>query len=194
MWAGGSLRFLQPLHIGDVVERHSAIESIEEKDGRTGRFYLVRIAHRIASPGGIAIEEHQHLVYRTASTQPAMAGGRPCTQTPDWQDTFTADEVTLFYFSALTMNGHRIHYDHPYATREEAYPGLLVHAPLTALLLLDAARRHGCFLRTFEYRALAPLFCREIITLAGKSQPNGSVSLWALRAAAGVALEATVNR
>jgi 3-methylfumaryl-CoA hydratase len=193
MWAGGALHFLQPLHIGDDVERHSAIASIEQKDGRAGRFCLVRIAHRITSPRVTAIDEQQHLVYLPESVRPSAAASTPLTQTTDWEDAFSADEVALFYFSALTLNGHRIHYDHPYATREEGYAGLLVHAPLTALLLLDAARRRGFSIRTFEYRAIAPLFCRETITLAGKRQPDESMSLWALRPDGGIAMQATAT-
>ena len=91
------------------------------------------------------------------------------------------------------MNGHRIHYDYPYATREEGYPALLVHAPLTALLLLDAARRNCCATRTFEYRAVAPVFCGETITLAGKTQTDRIVKLWALRPDGGVAMEAAAT-
>jgi 3-methylfumaryl-CoA hydratase len=191
MWAAGSLRFLEPLRIGDVVERHSAIEAIEEKEGRSGRFTLVRVAHRIGAAHGVALEEQQRLVYLAESTRPSNQAGKPFTHTPDWQDSFTTDEVTLFFFSALTMNGHRIHYDHPYATQQEGYPGLLVHAPLTALLLLAAARRHGHDILSFEYRASAPLFCGETITLAGKAQPNGALGLWALRGGDSIAMEAT---
>jgi 3-methylfumaryl-CoA hydratase len=194
MWAGGSLRVLAPLHVGDDVERISTIAAIEEKDGRSGRFHVVRVGHRMVSARGDAIEEQQHLVYLPATVPPGGSGGRPLGHTPDWQDTFTPDEVALFYFSALTMNGHRIHYDQPYATRDEGYPGLLVHAPLTALLLLDAARRHGAALRGFEYRATAPLFCRETITLAGQAQPDGSVRLWALRPDSHIAVEASGTR
>jgi 3-methylfumaryl-CoA hydratase len=193
MWAGGSLRFLQPLHIGDAIECHSFVDAIEEKQGRSGRFTLVRIHHRFASPIGIALEEQQQLIYLAVSTPPAPAVGKPFAETPDWQETFTADEVTLFYFSALTMNGHRIHYDYRYATQEERYPGLLVHAPLTALLLLDAARRHGSDISTFDYRAVAPLFCGETISLAGKARPDRTLALWALRGTDCVAMEATAT-
>jgi 3-methylfumaryl-CoA hydratase len=191
MWAGGSLRFLQPLRIGDVIERHSTIGSIEDKEGRSGRFTLVRVSHRFAAAHDVALEEQQQLVYLPESTRPSGQPYRAFTHTPDWQDTFHTDEVTLFYFSALTMNGHRIHYDHPYAKQQEGYPGLLVHAPLTALLLLDAARRHGHDVGAFEYRAIAPLFCGETITLAGKAQPDDSLDLWALRSGDSIAMEAT---
>lgn len=94
---------------------------------------------------------------------------------PEWTETFLPTTVTLFQFSALTYNGHRIHYDHPYVTKQEGYPGLLVHGPLTALLLLDAARRHSPRpVRQFRYRALAPLFVDQPIALAGQVAPTGA--------------------
>jgi 3-methylfumaryl-CoA hydratase len=192
MWAGGSLHFVQSLFVGDSIERHSVIRSIDEKEGRNGKFHLVRVNHQISRPNGIAIVEQQNLVYLPASSKPADSAGTKLTETPDWQETFTTDEITLFYFSALTYNGHRIHYDQPYATDGEGYPALLVHAPLTALLLLDAARRNGHGIRDFTYRATAPLFCRDTITLCGKTEKDGSAKVWALRPDGGIAMEATV--
>ena len=94
---------------------------------------------------------------------------------PEWTETFLPTTVTLFQFSALTYNGHRIHYDHPYVTKQEGYPGLLVHGPLTALLLLDAAQRHSPRpVRQFRYRALAPLFVDQPIALVGQAAPAGA--------------------
>ncbi|MEX2285356.1 MAG: MaoC family dehydratase N-terminal domain-containing protein [Gemmatimonadota bacterium] len=192
MWAGGSLRFLQPLHLGDAVERRSIITSIEEKEGRSGRFHAVRIDHRIHGPGGVAIEEQQNLVYLPATSPPAANAPTFPKSEPEWRDVFTTDEVALFYFSALTMNGHRIHYDYRYATGTEGYRGLLVHAPFTALLMLDAAQRHGSPIREFSYRAIAPLFCGDTITLAGTAtQPRNQA--WALRPDGSVAMEATFS-
>ena len=192
MWAGGSLEFLQPLHIGEAIERHSVIASIEEKHGRAGPFHLVRVAHRFMSAAGIAVEEEQHLVY-LPTTRPVTGMAPTVTGQLGWQESFVADEVVLFFFSALTMNGHRIHYDQPYATSDEGYPGLLVHAPLSALLLLDAAHRRGQSARRFEYRALAPLFCHDVITLAGQAQSDGSLALWALRPDASIAVQARLQ-
>ena len=193
MWAGGSLQFRQPLLVGDPIERYSVIRSIEEKNGRTGPFTLVRVDHHISRPNGLAILEQQHLVYLPADTPPSSTAPAQLTAVTEWEETFTTDEVTLFYFSALTMNGHRIHYDQPYATESEGYRGLLVHAPLTALLLLDAARRHGAPLREFSYRASAPLFCRETITLTGQNQADGSMKVWALRPDGGIAMAADTS-
>ena len=128
--------------------------------------------HRV--PGGHA--EPGKASARGASTTAsphasAADGAEPAA--PKWTRTFTPTTVTLFQFSALTYNGHRIHYDHPYATGTEGYPGLLVHGPLTALLLLDAARRHGeAPVSSFRYRALAPLFADQPITLVGRRGPE----------------------
>ncbi len=193
MWAGGSLRFLQPLRVGDAVERHSTIGAIEEKEGRSGRFHLVRVDHRISGPGGLAIEERQNLVYLPVDSPPAANSPTLLAEQPDWRNTFVADEVALFFFSALTMNGHRIHYDYRYATGTEGYRGLLVHAPFTALLLLDAAHRRGVTaIRDFRYRAIAPLFCGDEITLAGTTAQERNQA-WALRPDGSIAMEATVS-
>ena len=193
MWAGGSLRFLQPLHIGDRIEHRATILDVEEKQGRNGTFVLTRVGHRIAGPAGVAIEEEQNLVYLPLTAPPARNAGSALTQATDWQESFVTDEVLLFYFSALTMNGHRIHYDQPFATTVEGYPGLLVHAPLTALLLLDAAQRHGrSALTEFSYRATAPLFCGDTITLTGRHGDGiGSMDLWCLRPDGAAAMQAS---
>ena len=182
MWAGGTLKFLQPLRIGEPAERRSEIVAIEEKQGSTGALVIVRIAHRYWGPAGLAIDEEQHLVYRGTSASSARAVA--LSFEPDWRETFVPDEVSLFFFSALTMNGHRIHYDQPYATGTEGHPGLLVHAPLTALLLLDAAtRRSSVTPHAFTYRALRPLYCGAPITLAGYEgdvcalDPDGHVAM-----------------
>ena len=188
MWAGGSLRFLQALHIGEAIERRSSIAAIEQKEGRSGHFHLVRVDHQIHGPNGLAIEEQQNLVYLplgapSGNTTPSFPKAEP-----EWRKDFRSDEVVLFYFSALTMNGHRIHYDYRYATEQEGYRGLLVHAPLTALLLLDATRQHRPQLRSFKYRAISPLFCGDTITLASAGQ-----NAWALRADGSIAMEATID-
>jgi 3-methylfumaryl-CoA hydratase len=192
MWAGGSMRFLQPLLIGNQVEHRSKILSIEEKEGRSGKFLLVRVGHQISSPRGLAVDEVQNLVYLPVDA-PSSSSVPSVPSVPSvWKEVLTTDPVLLFYFSALTMNGHRIHYDHPYTTQTEGYPGLLVHAPLTALLLLDAAQRHNAKPVTeFKYRATSPLYCGDTMTLAGND--NGT-EVWCLRPDGAVAMQAQLAR
>ena len=199
MWAGGTLRALRPASLGEPAELRSRIVSVTEKRGRSGRLVFVTAGHAVVQNGRRCVEEEQVIVYRepeppaTASSAPSEArtataagqdgdgeaagGGKggPPGRAPEWTETFLPTTVTLFQFSALTYNGHRIHYDHPYVTRREGYPGLLVHGPLTALLLLDAAGRHArAPVSSFRYRALAPLFVDAPITLAGHRAPTRS--------------------
>ena len=171
MWAGGTLRSLRPVVIGEAAELRSGVTRVEEKRGKSGRLVFVTVGQTVLRGGRACVEEEQVMVYRGAESRPAARGGVAGSDpAPDaaWSETFLPTSVTLFRFSALTNNAHRIHYDHVYATEAEGYPGLLVHGPLTALLLLDAAGRHGSKPVTrFRYRALAPLFVDQPITLVG---------------------------
>ena len=184
MWAGGELRALSPVRIGEPAELRSEISKVQEKRGKSGRLVFVTVGHTVHQGGRARVEEEQVIVYREARQRQDVRGHAqsiqpPGAQPPDhatkpaasWTRTFTPTTVTLFQFSALTYNGHRIHYDLPYATESEGYPGLLVHGPLTALLLLDAAHRHSAAPPSiFRYRALAPLFADEPITLLGRPE------------------------
>ncbi len=199
MWAGGRLRFHGELLIGDLARRTSTIETIVPKKGRSGPLVFVTVRHEIAGPNGLVVEEEQDIVYRVGAAGPAKsraAGSRRWTR-PEGAETvdeFVADEVTLFRFSALTFNGHRIHYDHPYATGAEGYPGLVVHGPLLALLLMGVATGlRDRPVRSFEYRALAPVYHGEAIELvasASGSAPDEERQLWAAHSERGPAMEA----
>jgi 3-methylfumaryl-CoA hydratase len=175
MWAGGSLTFTGDLLLGERARRISTIESVEEKSGRSGRLVFVNVRHRVETERGIAVDEVQNLVYREAGGG-GVAEGPPAPEAAGWSEEFTADAVTLFRFSALTFNGHRIHYDPPYAVEVEGYPGLVVHGPLLALLLLDGAGRHGGRPPArFAYRALSPLFEGETFRVEGvEALPPGA--------------------
>jgi 3-methylfumaryl-CoA hydratase len=165
MWAGGVLTFVSELRLGDVVRRRSTIESIEEKTGRSGKLVFVTVRHRVETDRGLAVDEAQNLVYREAGS---VASSPPAAPEAAWSDPFSADSVTLFRFSALTFNGHRIHYDRPYATEVEGYPDLVVHGPLLALLLLGAAAHHGGRQPArFAYRGVSPVFAGEAFRLEG---------------------------
>lgn len=181
MWAGGRLRFHRSLQLGQGARRVSAVVRIEEKHGRGGRFFLVTVRHRIVAGGAVAIEEEQDLAYREApqTTSSPAAPASPELPAAAWSDVVQATPVLLFRFSALTLNGHRIHYDRPYATEVEGYPGLVVHAPLLALLLLDAAeRRLDRAPAQFDYRARTPLFAGEHIRIEG-ALDEGGAAVWA---------------
>jgi 3-methylfumaryl-CoA hydratase len=154
MWAGGMIETLRPLHLGETVRRVSAIAGIRFKTGASGPLCLVSVDHEISGEAGIAVRERQDLVFREAAAAEVRTGPRQPVAA-SWM--VEASPLLLFRFSAMTFNGHRIHYDDGYA-RSEGYPGLLVHGPLQAVLMLNlAARQHGAAPRRFDYRCLAPL-------------------------------------
>lgn len=199
MWAGGRLRFHGALVLGDRARRRSTVERVVPKTGRAGPLVFVTVRHEISDAHGVVVEEEQDIVYRGDPSEPGSGGLGPVrawTRPTGWASagSFVADEVTLFRFSALTFNGHRIHYDHPYATGVEGYPGLVVHGPLLALLLMGAATRlRQGSPRWFEYRALAPIFHGETIELMRRLPPSPTdeeTELWAAHPHRGPAMEA----
>jgi 3-methylfumaryl-CoA hydratase len=185
MWAGGRLQWHAPLKVGDALKRVSTIESVTHKAGRTGDLLFVRVSHAVHNALGLCLSEVHDIVYRPA----AQAGDPvpapvPADHHATWQRDIAPDDVLLFRYSALTFNGHRIHYDRKYVTDVEGYPGLIVHGPLIATLLLDLVRRHTDRpVRSFEFKALRPTFeCADQRTLrvCGEPDANGSsLRLWA---------------
>jgi 3-methylfumaryl-CoA hydratase len=179
MWAGGRLRFEQPLVLGERASKRSTIRKVEAKSGKSGDLVFVTVEHEISGERGVAIVEEQDLVYRGAAAPgsiPAPSGD----SVPDalWHRAVLPDPVLLFRYSALTMNGHRIHYDRPYAEGEEAYPGLVVHGPLQATLLADlAARQLGKPLATFDFRGMSPAFEGTMLHVCGEATDTGA-TLW----------------
>ena len=211
MWAGGRLLFLGTPRLGESVRRRSTIASVRSKEGRSGPLVFVTVHHEIANESGVVIEEEQDLVYRGAAADEGGSTGAslrragttdlppersgPTTPAPEpaeWSETFVADSVTLFRFSALTANSHRIHYDHRYVTEVEGYPDLVVHGPLIALLLLDAGSRWLGGPTDFSYRAVGPLFCGEEFVIAGRTTGTHEVELWAAHPERGLAMRATM--
>ena len=178
----GRVRVVRPLRIGVDAERVSRIARADMKEGGAGRFWLVTVAHTIEQEGAPHVEEEQDLVFRSAG---ALAPVGADTNTPpddEWVEERVADPKLLFRFSAVTANAHRIHYDHPYATEVEGYPDLVVHGPLTAILLAELARtRRGQDAREISYRARAPHFANRRFWLAGSPTDDGA-SLHAVRA------------
>ncbi|WP_133646531.1 FAS1-like dehydratase domain-containing protein [Paraburkholderia flava] len=185
MWAGGRFTFHAPLKAGDEARRVSTIVNIEDKTGRTGRLVFVTVRHEIDVDGELRIDEEQDLVYREASSDNASEPRKEPARAPldhAFSRTIETDPVLLFRYSALTFNSHRIHYDHPYVTQQEGYPGLVVHGPLIATLLVDLVRRElpSATLTTFSFRALRPTFVPNPFTVCGKPSADGkSIELWA---------------
>lgn len=161
MWAGGLLEFKDRIRVGDEVTRTSKITDVALKTGSTGTLCFVKVEHTIETPRGVAIRERQDIVYREAAGPSAAAPAVPAAAPPgQHRRTHLADPVLLFRYSALTFNGHRIHYDRDYVTKVEGYPGLIVHGPLQASLLVEyaATLRADTSPRTFNYRGVNPLF------------------------------------
>ena len=184
MWAGGRLQWQpnNPLVVGDAVKRSSRIESVKHKAGRTGDLLFVLVRHEIHNAAGLALSEEHDIVYR-ANPQPGDASPPPQPAVKDaaWTREILPDDVLLFRYSALTFNGHRIHYDRRYVTEVEAYPGLIVHGPLIATLLLDLLRQNlpGARLSKFEFRAVRPVFDIAPFKVHGTPAPDGkTVQLW----------------
>lgn len=158
MWASGALRFRAPLKVGQPFEKNSVIAKISEKQGRTGRMVFVTVEHRITVEGRIAIEERQDIVYLDIPDRFRAPEKLPMPQAPVLHRQARATEPLLFRFSAITFNAHRIHYDLPYARNVEHYPGLVVHGPLQACWLIDAARAHrGAVPTAFRFRGVHPM-------------------------------------
>ncbi len=183
MWAGGRVVFENPLPIGETAVRTSRVLSVEHKEGRSGPLGFVTVEHLIESGGTVAIREEHDIVYRGAA-EPGVAVPAP-KAAPDgaqWQRDVTPDEVQLFRYSALTFNGHRIHYDRTYAREIEGYPDLVVHGPLISTLLLDLVPRAlpGSTVREYAYRAVRPTFLGNTFSVCGRVAEDGkTIDLWA---------------
>jgi 3-methylfumaryl-CoA hydratase len=185
MFGGRRVRFLQPLRIGDRVERVSKIIRAEEKRGRSGPFKLITVRHELSAGRGLAMTEEQDVVYREphASGPPAAAvtpaQSEPHPIAPEWSRTLAPDPVLLFRYSALTFNAHRIHYDLPYTREVEGYPALVMNGGLTALLLVESARKMlPGPIAGYDARAVHPLFVGESISFNGRNAGE-RVELWA---------------
>ena len=191
MWAGSRLEFLRPLAVGDTISRLSRIAGVQVKRGRSGPLAFVTVRHEVSDAGGLAITDEHDIVYRgLTGTAPAPV---PAPAGEAWSRTVQPDPVLLFRYSAVTFNGHRIHYDRPYCTGVEGYAGLVVHAPLTATLLLDLLRRQrpGVDLAAFSFRALRPLFDGAPFTACGlPDDPAKGARLWTRDAQGALAMEA----
>lgn len=182
MWAGGRFQFHAPLRIGQSVRKVSSIKNISHKQGRTGDLCFVTVLHQVYSGDQLAVTEEQDIVYRE---DPAPDAPKPAPRmAPDdaeFSETVSPTQVMLYRYSALTFNGHRIHYDVDYARDVEGYEGLVFHGPLTATLLVDlAARIQGRRPTHFSFKGLAPITANHSFTLEGRREGN-VLKLWARR-------------
>ena len=195
MWAGSQLTFHATLRVGQQISRTSRIADVRMKEGRTGPLVFVNVDHEIRADGHLAISERHDIVYRDMPAPgEAAPAGVAAPQGEEWSRRIEPDDVLLFRYSALTFNGHRIHYDRRYVTGVEGYPGLIVHGPLIATLLLDLLRRSlpEAVVRNFSFRAVKPLFDAPF-AVCGRREDAETVKLWARTPEGHLAMEATAT-
>jgi len=185
MWAGSQFEFHRPLRVGDHLTRVSTIHDVTEKSGRTGTLVFVKVRHEIhrGEEPDIALTEFHDIVYREApKPDDVVPPPKAAPSNATWEKQWVPDDVLLFRYSALTFNGHRIHYDRRYVTEVEGYPGLIVHGPMIATLLLDLLRHQlpDVELARYEFRAVRPVFDINHFFVCGEPQPDGKTfRLWA---------------
>ena len=204
MWAGGEVEIHEPLRVGDSVTRRSTIQDVSLKEGRSGALCFVAVRHEYGTARGLAVSERHDIVYREAETAasaapkhkaaPKAAPAKPEPRHADLTWSVEANSLLLFRYSALTFNGHRIHYDLPYVTGEEGYAGLVVHGPIQATLLLNAAAALGGLPpRRFRYRGLSPLIAGGTFTVSAARGPDGSIACWTQSAEGRTCMEADAS-
>ena len=182
MWAGGRLQFHHPLRAGEAVERVSRIADVSRKSGQSGELVFVTVRHELRNAQGLAIEEAHDIVYRDAPRPGTPAApGQPAAADSRHRRDIRPDPVLLFRYSALTFNGHRIHYDLPYVTQVEGYPGLVVHGPLIATLLVDLLRQAqpAATVKRFAFKAMRPVFDTHAFSVHGEPEDGQRMRLWA---------------
>jgi len=199
MFAGESVRFHRPLRIGDAVRRETELADISVKSGGTGTLVFATVASRVFGPDGLALEEERRTVFRE-EVKAGQGNQAPRRDAPPagvpWRRRISPDAVLLFRFSALTFNSHRIHYDRRWAMETEGYPGLVVHGPLTTVLLLDFARdsNPGRTVRAYTTQARAPLFDNASFDLVGRPTGDGrGAELWAVTPEGTIAMSAEIT-
>jgi 3-methylfumaryl-CoA hydratase len=177
MWAGSQLTWHQPIHVGDAITRTSTIESVNYKAGRSGELVFVAVKHEVHSGSALALTERQEIVYKAAARSGDVGAPVEAATGPEWPMSRQVEVNTLllFRYSALTFNGHRIHYDRPYAMDVEGYPGLVVHGPLLATLLMDLVRRemHDARVTGFSFKAMRPVFDIDSLRVSGRLAEGG---------------------
>lgn len=196
MWAGSRIQYLAELPVGAEATRTSKILKVANKTGKRGALCFVTVQHTTSCCGVDCIVEEQDIVYKEA-TPPGTPAPKPQPHEAEstWSELVEPDTTLLFRFSALTFNGHRIHYDQEYARNEEGYPDLVVHGPLTAVLLQQFAQQHGGGrrLRSFDFRGVNPLFVDRAFRLQGHAEEDGTLAVWAVGPDGELAMSATAS-
>lgn len=199
MFAGTKHTFHRPIKIGDRLRRETELADIQLREGSTGALIFTTVVSRIYGPDGLAVEDEAAGVFRE-EVKPGEKSGVPKREAPPedlpWRRTIAPDPVSLFRYSALTFNPHRIHYDRPYAMEVEGYPGLVVHGPYSSQCLLDLARDHsgGRGLKSYAMRARAPLFDNDPFDVVGRPTADGDgCELWAVTPEGTIAMAATAT-
>jgi 3-methylfumaryl-CoA hydratase len=194
MWAGSRCHFFGPVRIGDELTKVSTIAKVTAKTGRTGEMVFVTVRHSYSRGGAGLMEEEQDIVYMPipdvySPPEPLAVGD--CA----WHERVAIDPVLLFRFSALTFNGHRIHYDRPYAMETERYPGLVVHGPLQAILLMEAARRWqpGKRPARYTFRGLRPIFDFDAVSVCGRTNEAGGLDLFTANGEGAAGMQASLS-
>ena len=196
MWAGSRLEFLAPVTIGRSARKRSTVKSVTHKSGRSGDLVFVTVTHDVFEDQKHCIREEQDIVYRALPDPNAPIPTPPHAPTScDFFRKTVPDPVLLFRYSALTFNGHRIHYDHPFCVGAEGYGGLVVHGPLLATLMLDLLRREypAAKVTHFNFRALAPVFDTQQFSVHGTCANNGEIELWVARKDGAFAMQGTAQ-
>jgi 3-methylfumaryl-CoA hydratase len=196
MWAGSEVAFHRPLRIGAAITRRSTITDLTEKHGRSGRLLFVTIDHALSDSDGPILTDRQAIVYRDLPSSGAQSQPpEPAPADAQWRRQIDPDPVLLFRYSALTFNSHRIHYDRSYATGVEGYPGLVVHGPLVATLLLHEliARHPEADVAAYRFRAIRPLFDTAPFFVCGSLDASGSAELFAADDSGALCFSATVT-
>jgi len=194
MWAGGRFEFFEPLRLGSAVRKVSTINDVVEKEGRSGKLCFVTVRHEVFNGDKLAVSEEHDIVYRE---DPVPDAPRPvpakAPESAEFSEEIRPTQVMLFRYSALTFNGHRIHYDVDYARQVEGYDGLVFHGPLTATLLVDlASRTAGRTPRAFSFRGVSPLSGLMPFRIEGR-QKKPAIDLWARRHDGALAMSATAE-
>lgn len=197
MYAGARLTFHAPILVGDTLTRETEFSDVQLREGSTGALILATLTRRFLTPRGLALTDEQHTVFREA-VPPGAPSGVPKREAPpadtQWQRTIVPDPVSLFRYSALTFNPHRIHYDRGYAMGVEGYPGLVVHGPFAQQCLLDLLRDHvgAASIADFTMRARAPLFDVAPFTVVGR-RAGATAELWAVTPEGTIAMQAVAT-
>ena len=193
MWAGCRTHFLKPLKIGDLVKKRSSVVDINLKDGKSGLLCFVTANYEFFVDDQLMIKEDHDLVYRDYNKEDKtifVKNDLPFVKS-DYEEKIFAHPTMLFRYSAITFNGHRIHYDHPYSTEEEGYKDLVFHGPLQATLMLRAAEKYKkAKVKSFSHRGVAPVYANDDLIINIENKPNDSLNCFTSTKDAGMTMKA----